>query len=200
MKTVLSIQSSIHAGQGQSAGLSNRFLRDWKARHPGGRVLVRDLAAEPVAHLTAERFAALSTPPEQRDAAGVRVAALSDALIDEWRRADEVVLGLPMYNFTIPSTLKAYFDHIARAGVTFLYTDQGPEGLLVDRPVHVFATRGGVYAGTDGDTQTALVRQFLGFLGVRDVHFHYAEGLGMGEAQRRQALESAWSSAQQLAA
>lgn len=200
MKTLLSIQSSIYSEQGQSGRLSSRLVEQWKARNPGGRVLIRDLAAEPVPHLTAERFAALSADPADRDETARWVAALSDRLISEWRRADQVVLGLPMYNFTIPSTLKAYFDHIARAGVTFRYTDNGPEGLLVDRPVHVFATRGGVYAGTDGDTQTALVRQFFGFLGIRDLHFHYAEGIGMGEAQRQKALELAWSSAQRLAA
>lgn len=96
-----------------------------------------------------------------------------------------------MYNFGIPSTLKAYFDHLARSGVTFKYTPQGPMGLLADRPVHVFAARGGQYANTPLDTQTPYLRQFLGFIGIRDVRFVYAEGLNMGEPARTAALQAA---------
>ena len=91
-----------------------------------------------------------------------------------------IVLGLPMYNFGVPSTLKAYFDHVARAGVTFRYTANGPVGLLTGKEVYVFATRGGIYAGTPLDTQTTYVRDFLRFLGIDDVEFVYAEGLNMG--------------------
>lgn len=115
----------------------------------------------------------------------------SDILIKEIREADILVFGVPMYNFGIPSTLKAYFDHIARAGVTFRYTDQGPEGLIDDRPVYILAARGGLYAGTANDTQTPYLRTFLGFLGLKDLRFIYAEGLNMGEAQKAQALSRA---------
>jgi FMN-dependent NADH-azoreductase len=115
----------------------------------------------------------------------------SDALIDELRRADVIVIGLPMYNFGAPSSLKAYFDHIARAGVTFRYTPQGPVGLLTGKKVYVFATRGGAYAGTPLDTQTTYVRDFLRFIGIDDVEFVYVEGLSLGAEQKDAALAEA---------
>ena len=95
-----------------------------------------------------------------------------------------IVLGLPMYNFGVPSQLKAYFDHIARAGVTFKYTEKGPVGQLTGKKAYVFAARGGLYAGTPLDTQTGYVRDFLRFLGIGDVEFVYAEGLNMGPEQQ----------------
>ncbi len=109
----------------------------------GGKVIKRDLAQDPVPHLTAERFTAFGTPASQRTLEQQRLVAESDALIDELRRADVLVIGLPMYNFGVPSTLKAYFDHVARAGVTFRYTADGPVGLLTGKQAYVFATRGG---------------------------------------------------------
>jgi FMN-dependent NADH-azoreductase len=105
-----------------------------------------------------------------------------------------------MYNFGVPSTLKAYFDHVARAGVTFRYTAEGPVGLLTGKKAYVFATRGGRHAGTASDLQTAYVRQFLGFIGIRDVEFIYAEGLALGQEQREQALAAASARIGQLAA
>jgi FMN-dependent NADH-azoreductase len=119
------------------------------------------------------------------------VAAFPDRLIDELRRADTIVLGLPMYNFGLPSSLKAYFDHVARAGVTFKYTEKGPVGLLTGKKAYVFATRGGYYAGTPKDTQTPYVRDFLAFLGITDVEFVYAEGLAIGEAVKTASLARA---------
>ena len=124
----------------------------------------------------------------------------SDALIEELRNADTVVLGLPMYNFGIPSQLKAYFDHIARAGVTFRYTENGPVGLLTGKKVYVIATRGGKYAGTPRDSQTAYVRDFLAFIGITDVEFVYAEGLNMGADSKDAALANADTVIRHLAA
>jgi FMN-dependent NADH-azoreductase len=121
-------------------------------------------------------------------------------LIEELRNADVIVLGLPMYNFGVPSTLKAYFDHVARAGVTFKYTAQGPVGLLTGRKVYVLATRGGRYAGTALDSQTDYVRQFLGFLGITDVEFVYAEGLALGEEAKAAALSEVENQISMLAA
>ena len=117
--------------------------------------------------------------------------AYSDQLIDELRRADTLVLRLPMYNFGLPSALKAYFDLVARAGVTFKYTETGPVGLLTGKKAYVFATRGGYYAGTPKDAQTAYLRDFLGFLGITDVAFVYAEGLATGEAVKTASLAKA---------
>jgi len=163
-------------------------------------VIVRDLASQPVPHLTAERFRALATPAGERTVAQQRVVAESDTLIDELKRADVVVIGLPMYNFGVPSTLKAYFDHVARAGVTFSYTANGPVGLLTGKKAYVFATRGGRHAGTPADLQTAYVRQFLGFIGIADVEFVYAEGLALGAEQRSTAVADASARIGKLAA
>src|SRR3954468_7623847 len=189
--TLLQIQSSILESQGQSSRLAERFVGEWRERHPRAEVIVRDVGREPVPHLTAERFQAFLAQPEARTPEQRAVAEFSDGLIDELRRADVIVLGLPMYNFGVPSSLKAYFDHVARAGQTFRYTEQGPKGLLEGKKAYVFATRGGRYAGTAMDTQTGFVRDFLRFIGIEDVEFVYAEGLAMGDEPRREALEKA---------
>ena len=191
MSTLLQIRSSLFSDQGQSSQLADQYVARWQAAHPDGTVVTRDLAANPIPHLTAERFGAFTTPAEQRTTEQQAVVAESDALIAELRAADVVVLGLPLYNFGMPSTLKAYIDHIARAGETFRYTANGPEGLLGGRQVRVFAARGGLYAGTPLDTQSSYLRNFLAFLGITDVEFIYAEGLAMGDEKRKSALSQA---------
>ena len=191
MKTLLQIQSSIFSNGGQSSQLAARFVAAWRKANPGARVIVRDFASEPVPHLDAARFGAFLAKREERTPEQQAVADYSDALIEELKRADVVVLGLPMYNFGVPSTLKAYFDHIARAGVTFRYTDKGSVGLLTGKKVYVFAARGGLYAGTPNETQTPYVRTFLAFLGMNDVEFVYAEGLAISETSKQQGLARA---------
>ena len=124
----------------------------------------------------------------------------SDALIAELRAADVIVLGVPMYNFGVPSTLKAYFDHVARAGVTFAYTASGPVGLLTGKQAYVFTARGGLYAGTPRDTQTGYVRDFLSFLGIEAIEFVYAEGLAIGEESKQKSLAAAHARIDELAA
>ena len=202
MPTILQINSSLYGEGAQSSQLAARFvdaLRGVPAA-PGTDVIVRDLSREPVPHLTAERFQAFTTPAAERTLDQQRVVAESDRLIAELERANVIVIGLPMYNFGVPSTLKAYFDHVARAGVTFRYTAEGPEGLLKGKKAYVFATRGGRYAGTSLDLQTAYVRQFLGFMGIRDVEFVYTEGMALGSEQRSAAVASAVARIGQLAA
>jgi FMN-dependent NADH-azoreductase len=191
MKTLLQLNTSMFADGGQSTQLAERFVAGWRAANPGAKVIVRDIGREPVPHLTAARFGAFVAKPEDRTAEQRAIAAFSDALIDELERADVIVIGLPMYNFGVPSSLKAYFDHVARAGVTFRYTAQGPEGLLTGKRVYVFATRGGAYAGTPLDTQSGYVRDFLRFIGIDEVEFVYAEGLNMGVERKEGALSSA---------
>lgn len=200
MKTLLLIQSSLFGETGQSSRLARAYADRWQARHPDGRVRVRDLAAEPPPHLDAARFAAFGRPEADRSVAEAAEVVLSDELVAELVEADEIVIGMPMYNFTVPSTFKAWMDHVARAGVTFRYTASGPVGLTGDRPVTVFAARGGQYAGTEADTQTPLVRGFFGLLGIRDLHFVYAEGLAMGDDTRRAALDEAHRAIEQRAA
>jgi FMN-dependent NADH-azoreductase len=191
MKTLLKLTSSIFAETGASTRLADTFVARWLATHPAGTIIERDLATDPVPHLTGEAFAGFTAQagglsPEQRAA-----VETSHALIDELKRADVIVLGLPMYNFGVPSTLKAYFDYVGRAGLTFRYTENGPEGLLKGKKAYVFATRGGVYAGPASETESTYVRQFLSFLGIEDIEFVYAEGLAMGDASRNAAIESA---------
>jgi len=199
MTQILQLNSSLSGESGQSSRLASEFAGALAAA-TGATVNVRDLARQPLPHLTAERFAAFTTPASARTVEQQRHVAESDTLIDELRRADVLVLGVPMYNFGVPSTLKAYFDHVARAGVTFRYTAEGPVGLLTGKRAFVFATRGGRYAGTDADLQSAFLRRFLAFIGIRDVEFVYAEGLSLGAEQREQALAAALERIEQLAA
>ena len=198
--TLLQINASIFSNHGQSTRLADEFVAAWRASTPGAKVIVRNLAEETVPHLDAERFGAFLAKPGERSVEQQAVVEYSDALIDELKRADVLVLGLPMYNFGVPSTLKAYIDHIARAGATFKYTEKGPVGLLTGKKAYVFATRGGLYAGTPLDTQTAYVRDMLRFLGIDDVEFVYAEGLAIGAERKAAALSQAQRAIERLAA
>lgn len=191
MTTLLQINSSIFSNGGQSSQLANAFVAKWRVRNPETKVVVRDLANEPLAHLDAQRVSAYFAQPGARTPEQQSFADESETLINEIKQSDVIVIGLPMYNFGIPSTLKAYFDRIARAGLTFRYTETGPEGLLPGKKVYVFAARGGMYAGTALDSQTNYVRDFLNFLGITDIEFVYAEGLNMGEQVKDQALAGA---------
>jgi FMN-dependent NADH-azoreductase len=198
---LLQINTSINNGNGQSSQLAKQFVAAIQKRDPEVRIVVRDVAAaEPVPHLDAERFGAFITKPQERSAAQDAVVAYSDTLISELQQADVIVLGLPMYNFGVPSQLKAYFDHIARGGVTFKYTDKGPVGLLTGKRAYVFAARGGVYAGTPLDTQTGYVRDFLRFIGITDVNFVYAEGLAISPQSKEAGLTKAGAEIALLAA
>ena len=187
MQTILHLNSSIFGDGGQSSRLAGEFI----AQFPDARVIARDLTKQPLPHLDAERFGAFLAKAGARTPAQQQVLAESDALIAELKQADTLVLGLPMYNFGVPSQLKAYFDHISRAGVTFKYTTKGSVGLLTGKKAYVFAARGGLYQGTPRDTQTAYVRDFLAFLGITDVQFVYAEGLAISEASKTESVAKA---------
>lgn len=197
MSTLLQINASLSGANGESSRLAQRFVTDWKTRHPEGRVVSRDLASDPVPHLTAERFQAFLSSPDARTDEQRTLIDYSDALIAELKAADTIVFAVPMYNFSIPSTLRAYFDHIARAGVTFRYTANGAEGLIKDKKVVVFITRGGIYS-EGADTQTPYLKQFLGFLGMTNVKFVFAEGLNMGEETREKSLSAALHAIEEL--
>jgi FMN-dependent NADH-azoreductase len=198
MKTILQLNASILSDNGQSTRLANEFTAALRREAPEAKLIVRDFARDPVPHLTGERFSAFTTAKEKRTAEQDQVIAYSDHLIDELKQADAIVLGLPMYNFGVPSMLKAYFDHVARAGVTFRYTEKGPVGLLTGKKAYVFAARGGIYLGTPRDTQTPYVRDFLAFLGITDVEFIYAEGLAISEASKTASLAQARASLNDL--
>lgn len=182
--TTLQLNSSLFGPNGQSTTLANEFVAS-----RGGKVIVRDLAKDPVPHLDAARFGAFLAKPGERTPDQQAVVDYSDALIGELKAADTIVIGLPMYNFGIPSTLKAYFDHIARAGVTFKYTDKGSVGLLAGKKVYLVVARGGVYG--DAHAHTSYVRDFLAFIGITDVECIYAEGLAISPASKDAGLAKA---------
>ena len=191
MKTLLQLNSSIFSSGGQSTRLADTFVAAWREDNPGAKLILRDLARDPLPHLDGARFQAFIAQTEARTPEQQAMVDASDALVAELKRADVIVLGLPMYNFGPPSTLKAYFDHIARAGVTFRYTDKGSVGLLTGKKAYVFAARGGKYAGTALESQTPFVRQYLNFVGIEDIEFVYAEGLAMDEESKAAGLDQA---------
>jgi FMN-dependent NADH-azoreductase len=191
MSQILVIESSARKQDSVSRQLTEQFLAQWQAAHPGDQVKVRDLAVDQVPHLDANLLGGWMTAAEQQSEAERAALALSNTLTDELLAADVLVLAAPMYNFAIPSTLKAWLDHVLRAGVTFKYGEQGPEGLLKGKRAFVLTARGGVYAGTGLDHQEPYLRQALGFIGIDDVQFIHAEGLNMGGEFQQQGLAKA---------
>jgi len=200
MTTLLQINSSVFSQGGQSSQLADHYVAAFKKSNPGAKIVTRDLAANEIPHLGGATVGAFFTPADQRSDEQKAAIALSDELVAEIQAADVIVIGAPMYNFNIPSVLKAYFDHIARAGLTFSYTDKGPVGLLTGKKAVVFSTRGGLYAGTPNDVETPFVRQFLGFIGITDVNFVYAEGLAYGDDKKAEAMKAAQAEIEKLAA
>ncbi|MEZ5647180.1 MAG: NAD(P)H-dependent oxidoreductase [Burkholderiaceae bacterium] len=180
MMNILQINASPRRGDANSTKLANQVTERLQAASAGAKVTVRDLGEQPVTILDEAALGALFTPVEQRSAEQAAVVAGYDALIAEVQSHDAIVLGVPMYNFGVPVQLKAWIDAIARAGVTFRYTEQGPEGLLKNKTVYVALARGGLYRDTPNDSQVPYLKMVLGFLGLTDVRFIYAEGLNMG--------------------
>ncbi len=189
MKNILVVNSSLNSEAGNSSKLVANYLD--KLASKDVKLDLLDLNKAQLPHLTQQEMAAWMTAPEERTQAQAELAAISDALLSRLEEADEVVIGLPMYNLGVPSTFKAWIDRLARAGKSFKYTETGPVGLIADKPVTVLAARGGVYAGTDYDTQTPYIRHIFGLMGITSVNFVYAEGLNMGE----EAAEKAFSAA-----
>ncbi len=195
---VLQLKASILGSASKSSRLADEFVALLAEPNGNLNLVERDLGADPVPHLDGARAAAFFAKPGERTAEQRALIDYSDALIAELRRADVLVLGLPMYNFGVPSQLKAWFDHIARAGETFRYTDKGSVGLMKGKKAYVFAARGGVYGG-DVHSQTQFVRQFLGFIGISDVEFVYAEGLAFGPDSRNKSIATARGELRRLA-
>lgn len=188
---ILQINSSARAEGSHSTALANDIVARLRAAHPAAEAIVRDLARVPHPALDETALQALFMPPEQRTPEQAARVALDDVLIAEIQAADVVVLGVPMYNFGVPTQLKNWIDAIARARVTFRYTDKGPEGLLKGKKVYVTLTRGGQYRDTPSDTQVPYLKTVFAFLGMTDVQFVYAEGLAMGPEAEQKALASA---------
>lgn len=191
MANVLQINSSLFEDHGVSSSLANRLVGRLRDAHPGLAVTRRDLARDPLPHFDAAVLNALSTPAADRTAEQARVVAEADALIAEVRAADALVIGAPLYNFGLPSQLKSWFDRIARAGVTFRYTANGPEGLLEGKKAYVLTSRGGVHRDAPTDHAVPYLRTMLAFVGITDVEVVYAEGLAMGAEPRAAGIAAA---------
>ena len=186
MTTILQINSAARSQGAQSTLLADEVSAKLQQAHAGAKLVVRNLLADNLPHLDDATLGAFFTPRRARTAEQNAIHAKSEALIAELQAADVVVIAAPMYNFGISSQLKAYFDWIARAGITFKYGANGPEGLVTGKKVIVVSARGGKYSGTPNDSQTPYLKSFLGFLGMTDVSFIFAEGLdGPGRCRRR---------------
>ena len=180
MSRVLIIESSARQQDSVSRQLTQTFIEQWQAAHPADSISVRDLASQPVPHLDGNLLGGWMKPAEQRTDIEQASLERSNLLTDELLAADVLVLAAPMYNFTIPSTLKAWLDHVLRAGVTFKYTATGPQGLLSGKRAYVLTARGGIYAGSSSDHQEPYLRQVMAFIGIHDVTFIHAEGMNLG--------------------
>ena len=184
MANLLFVSSSLFGEASQSGKIAGEFVDRWLNTNPGTKVVKRTLSADSMPHLTLATFTAAATPADKRNAGETENAALADVLISELEAADVVVIAAPMYNLSIPSTLKAWIDHVARAGRTFRYSGSGPEGLLKGKKVFIVTGRGGVYTGDSPakgfDFQEPYLRAALGFLGLTDITFVHVEGLAMG--------------------
>lgn len=192
MSKVLVITSSLAGAASISGALVDRAVAELRAKDPALQVSTRDLGQSPIPHLDADGVAGVRGEPANDAQRNAR--ALSDALVQELEDADLLVIGAPMYNFGIPSTLKTWFDYVLRAGVTFRYTEAGPEGLLKGKRAIVVLSRGGLFSEGPAqawDLQEPHLRTLLGFMGVTDVTFVRAERLGMGPDERQQAIAAA---------
>src|SRR5215218_1357344 len=192
MTNVLIIDSAATGEASVTRRLTGELEAILRGRGPV-RIVRRDVGTHTIPHLTAETTPAIRGAEAETDAARDAVA-LSDALIAELKAADLVVIGAPMYNFGIASTLKAWFDHVLRAGITFRYTESGPEGLMKGKRAIVVESRGGLYSAGPAqamDSQEPHLRTLLGFVGITDVTFVRAEKLAFGPEAREQAIDAA---------
>lgn len=192
---ILQVNSSARAyanGAGSfSTRLANELVEGLRAAQPDAALTVRDLTRTPHPALDEATLQALFTPEDARTPEQAARVAQDNALIAEIQAADVVVLGVPMYNFGVPSQLKNWIDAIAKARVTFRYTEKGPEGLLKGKTVYAVLTRGGIHRDQPSDTVVPYLKTTLGFLGITDIRFVYAEGLALGpEAEARSVADA----------
>ncbi|MDO6387800.1 MULTISPECIES: FMN-dependent NADH-azoreductase [unclassified Uliginosibacterium] len=186
---ILQINSSVRGDASASTRLANSIVSRLRALDPSASLTVREAGSQPI--LDEAALGAIFTPAEARTPEQAARAAIDFAAIAEVQAADVIVIGVPMYNFGVPVQLKAWIDAIAKAGVTFQYTANGPEGLLKGKKVYLALARGGLYRDTPADSQTPYLKSVLGFLGLNDVSLIHAEGLSMGEEAAAKAFAEA---------
>lgn len=191
MTTLLHINSSVRNAGSLSRQLTAEFLEKWQATNPQDTIVERDLAIQPLPHLDEDMLGAFFAPETERTSQQSQIVQLSEELIAELFAADVIVIGAPMYNFSISSGLKAWIDHVARAGRTFKYHETGPVGLLTDKKVYVFTSSGGIYSSgpnTAMNFHATYLKAVLGFIGLTDITFVHTEGVAMGEDAANQAV------------
>ena len=189
---LLHIDSSILGDNSASRQLSRKVVEAWKAAEPGITVTYRDLAADAISHFSAQTLVAAGTSAELRDAALKYEADLSAETMAEFQAADALVIAAPMYNFSIPTQLKAWIDRIAVAGQTFRYTEAGFEGLCGGKKLVIVSTAGGLHAGQpSGAGHEEYLKVMFGFLGITDIEFVRAEGLAKGDDMRSKGMNEA---------
>lgn len=189
---LLHIDSSILGDNSASRQLSGEVVKTWQAAEPGVVVTYRDLAADAISHFSATTLVAAGTAAELRNAAQQHEADLSAQALAEFIAADAVVIAAPMYNFSIPTQLKAWIDRIAVAGQTFRYTEAGPEGLCGGKKVVIVSTAGGLHAGqATGVAHEDYLKVLFGFIGITNIEFVRAHGLAYGDEVRTKAMSDA---------
>ncbi len=197
MSKILHISASIRGSELVSRGLSTRLVQGLASKS-GATVIERDLSLNDLPFIDGDRFAANLAPYAERSAAQHDLAAISDELIEELKSADTIVFGVPIYNFSVPATVKAWADLVARAGTTFKYTETGPVGLLEGKKAYIAVASGGTQVGSDFDFMTPWLKFFLGFLGIHDVETVAADAImGAGGDAK---IEDAQAKVQTLAA
>ncbi|HEY4251763.1 MAG TPA: FMN-dependent NADH-azoreductase [Roseomonas sp.] len=191
---LLHIDSSVLGDNSVSRRLSAATVASLRGKTPGLEVTYRDLAAEPVAHFSGALLAAFGSAPESWSTEQQQDVAHGGAALEEFLAADIVIVGAPMYNFTVSSQLKAWIDRLAVAGKTFRYTEKGAEGLAGGKKVIIVSTRGGVYStgpAVAADHQEPYLRAMFSFFGVTDIEVIRAEGLALGDAKKQEAIAAA---------
>jgi len=197
MSKVLILKSSILGDYSQSGQLVEHLKQHWEQQ--GAEISVRDLAAEPLPMLDGEIASGLRGG-DQLSARQEQVVSLSDSLIQELKEHDTLVIAAPMYNFSIPTQLKNWIDLVARAGVTFTYTETGPKGLITGKRAVLITTRGGVHKGGSSDHVVPYLKTVLGFIGIEEVETVYSEALSMGPEASKQGIESAQQALEKIVA
>lgn len=204
MGSLLFVTSSLMGDKSQSRQVATDYVAAVRAANYGLKVVERHLTPDSIPHLGMDALAGLGAAPDARTAAQTAAVKLADTIIEEVEAADTVVLAVPMYNFSVPSTLKAWLDHLARAGRTFTYTANGPEGQLKGKRVVVVESRGGFYTGDSPakgmDFQEPYLRTFFGFLGITDVTFVQVEGQAIGPEVAAKGVAAAKNAVTRLAA
>lgn len=192
---LLHVDSSINGSASVSRGLTRQVVDKWVARHPDTQVEYLDLAVDTPPHFSADSMGFRRPPTGEVSQAEQKENALAEALVSQFLAADVIVVGAPLYNFSIPSQLKAWIDRLAQAGRTFRYTAQGPEGLATGKTVIAVLSRGGIYSTSDAgqamEHQESYLKTIFGFFGITDVRVVRAEGTDMGEESRSSALNTA---------